>query len=460
MRNFLNKYKEIIAVVVILIFGFYLRLHNLWSMTSFNADQEWLAFRAKDILSGDLVLLGPVTSVGSFSIGPGFIYLWSFFDLFTGNAPISGAYLSVFLGMFSVVCTYFFIRKFIDKKVALLVLLIMSFSSYLVFLDQNPWAPSLYYVAEMLILYGSYLSTSDKKGYLWLALGFVVGFQSHVGVILSFISVVIYFLVVRPVKPDIKTLFFSLLIILLGISPNIVFDVSHNYVNLMRLFDTLRGDGVDYFVGFGKIINVLSYNAVSHIYPRHINLYDSVFIKVVFTLIVVNGIRLLRDKKFNKLSALLLISVTFPALYFYVQQGKFSEYYLMMTVPPLIILLGLFLKELINRKMLIVLIIIVSILLNINEIKSRSVKVSLKAKEDVARYMIQKGGKENYGISLTTKFGEQFGLKYVFDYYGIKADIPPKIGETKIFSVVIPEGFDGVTGLVDIDGIGLIWQGM
>lgn len=460
MKNFLNKYKEAIIILIILIFGSYLRLHNLWSMTSFNADQEWLAYRAKDVLSGDLVLLGPVTSVGSFSIGPGFIYLWSLFDLFTGNAPISGAYLSVFLGILSIVCTYVFIRKFIDKKVALLILLIMSVSSYLVFLDQNPWAPSLYYLAEMLILYGSYLSTKDKNGYLWLALGFVAGFQSHIGVILSFISVLIYFVVVRPVKPDIKTLSLSFSIILLGILPNVVFDVTHNYVNLMRLFDTLRGDGVDYFVGFGKIINVLAYNAVSHIYPRHINLYDSVVIKVIFALIIVNGIRLLRDKIFNKLSALLLISTIFPGLYFYIQQGKFSEYYLMMTVPPLIILLGLFLKELINRKALITLILMVSIFLNVNEIKSRSVKVSLKAKEDVARYMIQKGGKENYGISLTTKHGEQFGLKYVFDYYGIKADIPPKIGETKIFSVIIPEGFDGVTGLIDIDGIGLIWQGM
>ena len=67
MKRFLN-YKTLL-VLLLLTVGLFLRLNNLESKTLFDADQEWLAFRAKDILSGDLVLLGPVTSVGNFGLG-------------------------------------------------------------------------------------------------------------------------------------------------------------------------------------------------------------------------------------------------------------------------------------------------------------------------------------------------------------------------------------------------------
>ena len=84
---------------------------------------------------------------------------------------------------------------------------------------------------------------------------------------------------------------------------------------------------------------------------------------------------------------------------------------------------------------------------------------SLKSKTDIAEFIVDKVGYENYGISLSTKLGDGFGFKYIFDYYGIKADVPPKKGETKIFSIIIPDGFDGMKGLKTFDGIGLIWQG-
>jgi hypothetical protein len=83
-----------------------------------------------------------------------------------------------------------------------------------------------------------------------------------------------------------------------------------------------------------------------------------------------------------------------------------------------------------------------------------------KAKEEVARTMIQKAGTDNYGISLTTSLGNNFGFKYIFDYYKITADMPPKRGETRIFSIIIPEGFDGMVGMEDYSGIGLRWSGI
>ena len=412
------------------------------------------------MLKGDLPLLGPVTSVGNFSIGPGFIYLWSVIGMFTNSSPISGAYLSVILGVVTLLAFYLFCKHFVDSKTAYVFLFLTSISSNLIFWDQSPWAPSLFFISQIILLTGAYLATKDKVGYILIALGFIGGFQSHFGIVLSLISVVLYFVFVRPVKIDLKTLLWFLFILIVGLSPNILFDLTHNFSNIKKLVDAIKGEGVSYFVSLNKIINVLNINTTSIIYPKNSNLIDSVITKGIFALVIVNGISLLRNKEDKKMSLLLLITGIFPAMLFYIQQGKFSEYYLMMTVPSLLFLVALLIKKIIFKRVLIGLLLLASIYLNLDLIKTRYVSWNLKAKSDVAKTIVSVGGYENYGISLNSKLGNQFGFNYIFKHYGIKADIPPKKGETKIFSVIIPQGFDGMVGTKTFDGIGLLWQGI
>jgi hypothetical protein len=187
---------------------------------------------------------------------------------------------------------------------------------------------------------------------------------------------------------------------------------------------------------------------------------DSIVIKSIFALVIISGVRLLSNVKYKNLSLLLLITAIVPALFFYLQQGKFSEYYLMMTVPSLLLLTTLSLRSISNNKPIFLAIMIIAVILNFKEISKNKVAFNLKAKQDISEEIIKLGGKENYSISMSVQHGEQFGFGYIFEYLGIKADIPPKKDETKIFTIVIPEGFEGVNGLKDFDGIGLIWQGI
>lgn len=457
MKRFLN-YKTLI-IASLLIIGLFLRLYKVESRTMFDADQEWLAFRAKDILSGDLALLGPVSSIGSFSIGPGFIYLWSIISFLTQGNPISGTYLSIILGIVTCLSIYVFAKHFIDERAAFVLLFLASISSTLIFWDQNPWAPSLFYLSQIILLTGAYLSNKNKWGIPILSLGLVVGFQSHLGILLSLLSIFIYFIFVRPKKPNIKTILLILGILFLGFLPNIIFDIFNNFINLKRFISIFKGDGMDYFVGFGKIINTLSYSISSLFYVKKINILDSVFSKTVLALILANGARLLMDKKKRNLSLLLLITVIVPALFFYIQQGKFSEYYLMMTVPSLIFLFGLFIVQILNRKLLLSFIIIFSLYFNLQSIVEFKQSWTLGNKVEVAKEIVKIAGKENYGISINSKLGNQFGFDYIFSYYGVIADKPPKKGETKIITIAIPDGFHGINGFKDFGGIGLLWEG-
>lgn len=460
MKSILTNYREILIVGLILLLGLSLRLYKLDQRTSFDADQEWLATRSYEMLAGDIPLLGPVTSVGNFSIGPGFIYLWSIVGVFTNSSPISGAYLSVTFGVVTLLAFYLFCKHFVDSKTAYVFLFLTSISSNLIFWDQSPWAPSLFFISQIILLTGAYLATKNKLGYILIILGFISGFQSHFGIVLSLLSIFIYFIFVKPIKIDLKTIIYCLLLLLFGLLPNIAFDVTHDFINTKRMVGAFIGDGVNYFVSFNKIVNVLNTNTTSLFYPRNNNLIDSLITKGIFALVLVNAISLLRDKKFRNLSLLLLVTAITPALIFYIQQGKFSEYYLMMTVPSLLLLVALLLLKIINHKIIIVLVLMTSILLNFQQVKSRYVSWNLKAKENIAKTILEVGGSENYGISLNSKLGNHFGFTYIFDHYGIKGDLPPKKGETRTFSVIIPQGFDGMVGIKTFDGIGILWEGL
>ena len=94
-----SRFIKFAPIILIVILALFLRLYNLERRTPFDADQEEIAGRAKELLSGHPVLLGPKTSLGGFSIGPGFTYLWGMSGIFIKEDPIAGAYTSVILGV-------------------------------------------------------------------------------------------------------------------------------------------------------------------------------------------------------------------------------------------------------------------------------------------------------------------------------------------------------------------------
>ena len=158
---------------------------------------------------------------------------------------------------------------------------------------------------------------------------------------------------------------------------------------------------------------------------------------------------------------LILIYLIFVPLVFLFWKGNFSEYYLtMITVPAFIFLIASIIDfYLLKKRFLLLIFLMVFLYLNIGEWKIRSRPLNLAAMKNTVNLIIEKGSSGGYGVSLTTKPGYQFGYKYLFDYYRAYPDIPPKKGETKIFTIIVPAGFDGIRSMVEYDGIGVLWQG-
>lgn len=446
--------KKSFPIILIAILALCLRLYLLPERTLFEADQEEIAFKAKEILSGDLVLLGPKTSLGGFSIGPGFSYLWAISAFIFNRVAISGAYLSIFLGLLFIIFTYITATKIFSKKVGTFLALTLSISAALIFWDQSPWAPSLFYLAELIIFYGIYISAKNKWGLPIASLGMALAFQSHFAVFLLLLPIVIYLFIYKPVM-DKKSTFFSLAILTAGVLPVIIFDLLNGFVNFGRLTSVfslgVSGTPPEKI----KLIYTLILNSVDILWLH----FSKIFKYLIFLAIIFFSIfKSVSDKKYRSLIILSLLFLFLPLVQFLFYKSTFSEYYLMTAVTPFIFLFGYFISEVKGGALpFIILMFLASF--NLNTFLNHEKPMNLHAKEDIVKKIVEKGGAGDYGVSLSTDLGYNFGYRYLFSYFEITPDIPPLKDQKKIFTIVVPPNFDGIESMYEIDGIGLRWEG-
>lgn len=452
----LQKFVKFLPLILIVLVAFFLRFYSLDKRTLFDADQEEIAGRARELLAGHPVLLGPKTSLGGFSIGPGFTYLWGLLSIFTKGDPIAGAYASVLLGLTFIVLIYIFALKFYSRKTALVLSFISTISLTLIIWDQSPWAPSLFYIAELLAIYGIYISDKKPVGLFIAFLGLVIGIQAHFAVLLLIPAALIYWLVYKP-KFDKKWIFYAFLITIAGLLPNIIFDVTHNFVNLQRLFSIFKLVVAGMAPPMSKVVLTLVSNSVGFYYPF---ISESLRIAVFAITILICAIAAVKEPKYRKLLVLSLLFLFVPFVFFLFYRSNFSEYYLMSALPPFIILSG-YIFEKINKYYLATLAIVVFLsFINVKSWITHSRPMNLWAKERAVQTIIEMGGKRGYGVSLSVNPAYRFGYPYLFDFYGASPDIPPLKNQKKIFTIVVPPDYHGIKSFIDFNGVGLRWEGI
>lgn len=455
-NKLLSKLIKFAPVILIILLALFLRTYNLERRTSFDADQEEIAGRARDLLSGHPVLLGPKTSLGGFSIGPGFTYLWGTSAIFTKGDPIAGAYTSIVLGLGFILFLYLFTRGVYSGKTALILSFLSAISLTLIVWDQNPWAPSLFYLSELTMLYGAYIS--DKKGYgvFISSLGLSIGFQSHFAIFLLPPAVLIYWLIFKP-RLERKWLLYSLLVIFAGLAPAIVFDLTHNFVNLARLMSVFKLAVSGVAPPMSKIILTLISNSVSFYY-----VFSSVILRIVIfaAVIMVSAVGALKDEKYRKIIVLSLLFLLIPFTFFLFYRSNFSEYYLMSAITPFIILSGYIFEKINKYYVLSLAVIIFLAFINIRDWRTYVRSINLWAKKQVVQTIVRMGGRSGYGVSLSVAPGYGFGYQYLFEYYGATPETAPFKNQNKIFTIIVPSGYKGIRSFVTFDGIGLRWQGL
>lgn len=331
LANFINKNKFNLIFLLIVLIGMYLRFYKINDYKTFGWDQARDAWKVRDIIKGQIVLIGPRTGVGQFHLGPFWYYLLAPFYLLTGMDPNAANYLNMLVNLFNFVVIFVVTKKIYDKNIALFVSFFYAINRYLIELNRVPWNVSLVPGVALLIFYTIYKIVYEKK-YKWiLILSFLVGLFFHLHFSVVFLPLIILssFILAKDKKRVLTWIIISLPLLLVWFIPNILYDIQTKNNNL-RLFNNFLKDYLirgfhfrfflyrlnDAFIQFKAILSLPNtYKFLKFVIPA------------AFSIVVFFD----KDKKQKILGYLILLWFLVPAIGYSFYGGLTSEYYMLMN---------------------------------------------------------------------------------------------------------------------------------
>lgn len=182
MSRFRVQPAELLAVSILVSIAAFFRFFALPEKLVFQGDQGRALLAARDILSGQLTLLGPETSVSGFHLGPFFYYLIAPALWLTNYDPIGPAVLIASFGVATVLLLYFYGKRFFSWEAGFLTGLLFALSPHAIWQSRLALEPAPVPFFTVLWLYAmtSWVASKNRQ---WLALS---AFSIFLGVQLNF----------------------------------------------------------------------------------------------------------------------------------------------------------------------------------------------------------------------------------------------------------------------------------
>lgn len=434
-------------------------------MAPFDYDQAWAAnFAYRIIHEYPIQFIGQGLSVEGLFMGPIGFYLLTPFYLLTNLHPLGGSIGAVFFGLL-IIASYFFVGKELISKEAGLVAAFIRTITYLeISNDLNP-APLT--ISELLVIWLWWAFYKywhgQKKALILIAI--ILGlFTSMHPVHLPFYLVVPIFLIAKRSWPGFKNILLSVIGFFIAISPLLIFQFLHNFLEAKRFIDLFtKPSGEPKTIA--NLIHWAQFNLeeISRVLTIDIahKEYIGLLVLIIFSILVWKRVGFWKDK-FHASVSILVIAI-FLIYYGLLLPKNVTEYYFLALRVLVILYVGASLSLLIMKKnyittTLLGLILIYLTIVNFSSLQKEwdnPSKVSLYHKDFIVSEIIKRQPQNQvFYVSYISNLGWNFGFDYLFKYYG---KIPQTIeAKPPIYTTVIPKSLSA--GSLDIvsGNIGLI----
>lgn len=268
-----NKF-SLILLILILILAAFLRLYRISSYMEFLGDEGRDALVAKDILSGQFTLLGPRSSAGDFYMGPFYYYLITPFLLLFNYDPLGPAIMVALFGVATVFLIYIVGKKFFGSTAGLFSAALYAVSPLVLAYSHSSWNPNILPFFALLLMYTVHFTVANKKSWKhFFLIGVLLGISLQLHYLSLFLTVVIIVHIFLTKKTTITPLLKNYLGILLGtiisLSPFILFELRHNFLNTRGILTFLFG-------------NTVSYSANTNFFQTVAEVFFRIFARLVF----------------------------------------------------------------------------------------------------------------------------------------------------------------------------------
>lgn len=303
--------------------------------------RDWLWVRDIAILHKP-ILVGPWSSIQGVFYGPLSYYLLTpFFLIFHGH-PVGGSIYAFILNLTALVIFYQFIQKRYNPQAAIFALLLFSFS----YISLNT-STFIFQANPSLILSTIFLcflyQLINKNTSSLIPTAFLIGLGINFNLFWTAFLIPFLFLIlsIYKIKPPLKTILLAGIIFLIPLSPQIIFDFRHQFLQSRSLLNFILGRNQS----LGENIPFFSRVADRcHLFLNFINQSLGLgenssqiipLLLVLFISIAFLYIPKLKKDQFLQSLLILLLFFTFGSIAF---PSQFKIWYLYCLVPVIIII--------------------------------------------------------------------------------------------------------------------------
>jgi 4-amino-4-deoxy-L-arabinose transferase-like glycosyltransferase len=443
--KFLSKnYDKIVLIVVLAIASFY-RLYNIDMHMTFLGDEGRDVLIVYKILHGDLTLLGPTASVGGFFLGPIYYYFMAPFLWLFNYDPVGPAIMVALFGIVTVWLIYKVGKEFFGSSVGLIAAGLYAISPLVVTFSRSSWNPNSMPFFSLLTLYLIYKAVKKNSVKLFVLSGFLFGITMQLHYLTLFLGVIIltYILLFQFVysknnfiSETFRQYLFVFLGFIVGWSPFLAFEIRHGFTNIISIFNFVFHSGETggnnhfsatvgnvFFRIFGRLIGNFPL-------PEQITLGEHLGISLWYYLILILGIlsigfliyKVIDEHRLNSpdfaKTSLFLIWFIFGIGLFGFYKKPIYDYYFGFMFPLPFFLVGLFIKNLWQKKAgKITAVFIILLLVWLNNLTppyKASANGQLNQAKEISKFVIGKTDNKPYNFALITGGSSDHAYRYFF----------------------------------------------
>lgn len=419
------------------------RLLSFKQRLGFGHDEDLAGWIIKDIVvNHHFRLIGQETSIGKLFIGPLFYYLEALYFLIFRMDPLAGFFL-----VFSISCLTFFsllfvLNRLFNERVSLIGSFLYASSFGLSEYEHwvVPTQPTLLWTVWY--FYGLIkLSQGDRRSLPLLLILIGLIWHIHIAFVpLLALLPVAFFLGRKSEKkaPSLKLTIVSLVIFVGLISPLIVFEIKHNFIQTNGILQAALTDRHE-VSGLQRVAKVWDGFSLSLLQPFYYTRVAQEKILLQFLAAAILVFCLIRTRKsLGKLFPLVIGWGLLVLLGQLLSKRAISEYYFSNMTILYLAIVALFLSR--YRRLLIVFVSIV-FLINLNLLFNnlKDNEGYIMRKEIVQRIQIEARNYPCIGINYITSPGKAAGFRYFFWLNNLKIVAPGN--DVPTFSIVNPASY-------------------
>lgn len=421
--GFIQKNRaEVVLVFLILLAGLFLRLYKIEGFLTFLGDEGRDVRIVRDLLRGNLVFIGPQTSIGNMYLGPLYYYMMAPALFLSGLSPVGPAMMTAILGTLTVFLTWLIGRSWFGKTAGFIAALLFALSPVAIIYSRASWNPNPMPFFALLSIWGISKVWLQKQYRYFSLVGISMAFalQMHyLGLLLIPTLSIFWFLSLPKSKTRfVRHTLLAIGLFLLLMSPLALFDLKHDGMNFkaFRAFFTDRQTTVNLNPlrsdRFGLVLSKITSDMV-------LSRQNSASLVVGLILILAFTFVLVKNKK-NKIYWLLASWLFFGFLGLVVYKQHVYAHYYGFIYPAIYFFLGVtiafFLKSSLIAKIAaaILLIYLVYLSLTFSPVKDQPNRQLARTQEVVGLIMKEAGDQPfNFGLIAKQNYDESY--RYFFE---------------------------------------------